>query len=179
MSRDHFLKLTPSSNSVVNFFNTNKSQILEKFDDSLFSGFYGFPVEREIFLQDQVLSIIDEKYKILYGAFLKVSPNSGYHWHIDRKRGASINMLMTYDSLSFALFYKNENDYITDKQQFETVSLAYHPNHFFLFNTQQYHSVINFNSPRVIFSCLFEQEKEELSYDMIRDYCTSLNLIKD
>ena len=35
MSYDHFLKLSPPSNSVVNFFNANKSQILEIFDDSV------------------------------------------------------------------------------------------------------------------------------------------------
>lgn len=170
--------MNPISSSVVNFFYKNKTEILERFDDSLFSGFYGFPVAREIFLQDKVLSEIDKKYKILHGAFLKVNSNSGYHWHVDRKRGASINMLMTYESPSFALFYKNKEDYIADKQQFEIVTLAYEPEHFFLFNTQQYHSVINFNSPRVIFSCLFEQEKEQLSYQMIKDHCIDINLIE-
>tara|TARA_B110000503_G_C7171071_1_gene424306 strand:+ start:4342 stop:4788 length:447 start_codon:yes stop_codon:yes gene_type:complete len=145
----------------------------------MFSGFYGFPIGREIFLQDPVLSKIDKKYKILHGAFLKVNSNSAYHWHIDRKRGASINMLMTYESLSFALFYKNKDDYITDKQQFETVKLAYEPNHFFLFNTQQYHSLINFDAPRVIFSCLFEEEKDDLTYEMVKDYCIEINLAKE
>jgi len=171
MSQDHFLKLYPPAIHVVNFFNEKKQEILESFDDSLFSGFYGYPIGPEIFLQDQALAEIDKKYKILHAAFLKVNPNSSYHWHIDRRRGASINMLLTYDDQSFTLFYRNKDDYLQDKQQFEIVSLPYQQNHYFVFNTQQYHSVVNFNSPRVIFSCLFEKEKEDLTFEMIRDHC--------
>jgi hypothetical protein len=172
MSQDHFLKLNPPSTHVVDFFNEKRQEILERFDESLFSGFYGYPIDPDIFLKDQALAEINKKYKILHAAFLKVNPNSSYHWHVDRKRGVSVNMLLTYEDQSFTLFYKNKEDYLQDKQQFETVALHYQPNHYFLFNTQQYHTVVNFNAPRVVFSCLFEKEKDELTFEMIRDYCT-------
>ena len=130
-------------------------------------------VPREIFLEEPLLNMINQKFPINRAAILRTEPYQNYHWHVDQHRGVSINMLVTPDVHSYCLFgkQKNENNvYFTE--------LNYEKNAFYLFNNQFPHSVINFDQNRYLFSIEFVDHKSNLSYVTIYKWCRDVGLLK-
>ena len=46
----------------------------------------------------------------------------------------------------------------------------YKENKFYLFNNQEYHTIINFDKNRIIFTVEFEKNKDELKYEDLLKY---------
>jgi hypothetical protein len=130
-------------------------------------------VPREIFLEEPLLNMINQKFPINRAAILRTEPYQNYHWHVDQYRGVCVNMLVTPDVRSYCLFgkQKNENNvYFTE--------LNYEKNSFYLFNNQFPHSVINFDQHRYLFSIEFVDHKSNLSYATIYKWCRDVGLLK-
>jgi hypothetical protein len=122
---------------------------------------------------EPVLKTLDERFKIAHLGILLMDPNNFYKWHVDGERGVSINMLLTYDSPSYCLFGDPNYENIT---QTEFIKLEYQPNTFYIFNTQWPHSVINFDKPRYMFTVMFEQTKESLTFKDISNWALDNNI---
>ena len=88
-----------------------------------------------------------------------------YDWHKDTRRGVAVNMLLTPHARSFCVF--------TDKKEgvvFNTQELKYKPTTYYLFNTQQFHTVYNFETTRYLLSIEFKKDLNELSFeDLLKD----------
>ena len=88
---------------------------------------------------------------------LRIPPNSIYDWHKDEYRLSAVNMLIKHDH-SHSLFAKSRDNYYIN-----ITELSYQPYTYYLFNNQQYHSVLNFNKPRYLFSLYFDKELDYTS----------------
>ena len=100
---------------------------------------------------------------------LMIPASSIYNWHVDDNRGASLNMLISGE---------DSRCFFTD-EPFEMVNgiheLRYSPRTYYLFNTQEYHSVINTGSDRYLFSVEFLEDKNSLSYfQLLNEYESGL-----
>jgi hypothetical protein len=109
---------------------------------------------------DPTLQNIGAKHAMAAGV-LRLKPFTTYDWHIDTQRGVSINMLLN-DAPSHCLFSTNKSETWN-----EFVELAYEPNNYYLFNNQVPHMVLNFDTPRYLMSVEFEEDKNELSFEML------------
>lgn len=109
---------------------------------------------------DPTLQKIGAKHAMAIGV-LRLRPFTTYDWHTDTRRGVSINMLLT-DVPSHCLFSIDKTD-ATNK----FIELVYAPNTYYLFNNQVPHMVVNFGEPRYLMSIEFEEDKNELSYEML------------
>jgi hypothetical protein len=107
-------------------------------------------------LEDEyALKAIHNIHPIKQMGVLKIPPFVNYNWHVDEFRQSCINMLISYDHISYCLFGKELNDYVT-----AITELKYKPYTYYLLNNQQLHTVINFDKPRYMFSLYFEEELE-------------------
>lgn len=138
-------------------------------------GWQGTLLSEEVYLKEPVLNIINDMFPIQRAGFLHMKKNTLYEIHRDDSRGATINMLLQ-GSNSKSLFCER-TDY--SKFQHHFIEIPYQTYTFFLFNTQQPHSVINFESDRFIFTVEFKQPKESLSYKTLHDWCKQKNLIDE
>lgn len=109
--------------------------------------------------KDPLFQWLSSKYEYV-PAILKVQPNHCYIWHKDDNRGVAINMLLTHDSKSFCVFADNINEVV-----FPINELKYKPLTYYLFNTQKFHTVYNFDKPRYLFSLEFKKDKTKLTFD--------------
>jgi len=117
--------------------------------------YYDFIVKiipKSIVEQDAFLKQLYTKFSFTSYVF-KVLPNSFYNWHLDSKRFCSINMLLNVDIDSHCLFSIDKENII-----FKFVELPYEKNKYYAFNTQEPHCVINFKSPRYLFSIEFDEQ---------------------
>ena len=110
--------------------------------------------------KDKGLNAIHELYPIKQLGFLKVSPNSFYDWHKDSYRLSTVNMLIKHQH-SHCLFGT-----IRDEHYINITELNYKPYTFYIFNNQQYHSVLNLDQSRYLFSLYFNKE---LDYNLLKD----------
>jgi hypothetical protein len=161
-------------NSTSLFINDYFKSSIEKHDWQVYRGWNAtaMPTEETI-NKEPVLKALDEKFKIAHFGILRMEPNRFYKWHVDGERGASINMLLNCDAYSYCLFGDPNYENIT---QTEFIKLEYQPNTFYIFNTQWPHCVINFDKPRYLFTVMFEQTKESLSYNDIANWALSNNI---
>ena len=128
-------------------------------------GWEGTQVAMSQVLLDPTLKEIHREFPIARAGILKMDPYQVYHWHKDETRGVSINMLLCANDSSNCLFGvpKNyDNMYFTE--------LKYRPNTMYLFNTQVLHTVINHGAPRYLLSIEFEDDVDNLTYDMIYNW---------
>jgi hypothetical protein len=109
---------------------------------------------------DPTLQEIGTKHAMAIGV-LRLKPFTTYDWHTDTRRGVSINMLLN-DAPSHCLFSTNKAEAWN-----EFTELVYAPNSYYLFNNQVPHMVVNFDKPRYLMSIEFEEDKNELSYEML------------
>lgn len=118
----------------------------------------------ELIQKDKFLSWLYDRYKFQLG-ILKMYPNTFYNWHLDAKRGCTINMLISYGIDSHSIFFnkkQNEECYFINE-------LKYKPQVYYLLNTQTYHSVLNLNNIRFVMTTEFVQDKHSLSFAKIKD----------
>ena len=133
-------------------------------------GFDMLDIEKIFWSKESLLKLINDKFPIKFCAVIKMDPFTEYNWHTDFTRGFTINMLME-NQASYCLF----GDTLDEFNDSITI-LPYKIGRFYLFNTQHRHSVINFENPRYLFSIQFEQEKDELSYQEVYNWCLSQGL---
>lgn len=155
-----------------------KSEYISKmnFDDVLWVEHFGFLaheinidiIEREITLQK-----INERFEIQSIGALKMNPNTVYNWHMDEQRGVSINMLLTTDHISHCIFTEKRKQ---KEDISKIVELHYSKDTFYVFNTQQLHTVINLEKPRYLFSLEFKDKKNKLLYNEVKKYCIDNNI---
>ena len=123
---------------------------------------FGFDLYRlnpDWIIKDSGLNAIHNLYPISEIGLLRIPPNSSYAWHTDEYRLATVNMLIR-DKHSLCLFGKAKEEYYVDM-----VQLKYKPYTYYLLNTQEFHSVVNFQEYRYAFSLYFE---DELNYQDIK-----------
>jgi len=162
MNNNYFYELKYTSSYFIDFYKKLKNIQWESY-----MGWFAFPLSKKIWIKEKLLEELNNKFKIKQAGFLKTTPFSCYHWHKDRNRGVCINSLITTDSKSLSLFGKYKNNH---NSQLDFVELKYEENKFYLFNNQEYHTVINFDKDRVIFTVEFEKNKNELKYEDLLKY---------
>lgn len=162
-----FKKLILKSEAIIKF-----SQHINIYDQwANVDGFDMLEIGKSVWSKETVLKTINKVYPIKTCMIIRMLPNTSYNWHQDFYRGVTINMLTTHSN-SHCLFgdtLDRFNDKITE--------LNYEVGYFYLFNTQHRHCVINFDKPRYLFSTVFEQEKDDLSYQDVYNWCLSQGLI--
>lgn len=163
-----YKKFSCDSSTITKFFPYYKT--LNELSWYNLNGFLTLDIPKGIWLKEPLLELINKQYSIAGAVFLKISTNTCYSWHKDHTRGLSINMLME-ESNSFCLFGDKIDDY-----NYNTIKLDYELGKFYLFNTQHEHCVINFDQPRFLFSIEFEQEKDDLSYQDVYNWCLNQGL---
>lgn len=84
-----------------------------------------------------------------------MNPMTVYDWHVDERRGVSVNMLID-SGFSLTLYTTYENNLVRPIRVAEYV-----PNQYHLFNTQMPHAVFNFDKPRYLFTLEFQKDKTE------------------
>lgn len=89
----------------------------------------------------------------------KLTQNIVYDWHTDERRGASINLLLNELHSSHCLFKTQPGELVSGIRE-----LDYEPGRYYLFNSQEEHTVINFHRDRFLFTIEFVEAKEALSY---------------
>lgn len=135
-------------------------------------GFDLLIIDKRIWSCELVLNVINQQFEISHCTILKIDPNINYNWHTDTSRGLAINMLLK-DVRSHCLFGFEQDNYNDN-----FVELKYKPHKFYLFNTQHRHSVINFDSPRYVFSVEFVKDKTQLTYDDVYNWCKTNGMFK-
>lgn len=130
--------------------------------------YFGFSIDvldiEKVLESNPFLKWLYEKHPFRAG-LLNLEPFKTYKWHTDGRRGVSINALIS-DSPSVTLF--SENVFQEDSHQADIQQLDYELNQIYLFNPQVPHTVINFDKPRLLFSCEFFLNKDELSFDQLK-----------
>jgi hypothetical protein len=151
---------------ISNYFNLNFKYI-ENGEWVDIENFCAIVIEKNIWINEPILNLINKKFPISGCAILKMDPNSVYDWHTDADRGVCINILLTFDHFSECLFYDEE----------EILVLDYQPNKGYLFNNQKMHKIKNFEKTRYLFSLQFVDDKNKLDYNTVYKWMNKNNLI--
>lgn len=128
-------------------------------------------VPKEVWSLENLLSRVNSEFPINRVAILNMGPFQNYMWHADDYRGVAINMLLSHTRSHCLFGYSKDNDNMFFEE------LIYKPNTFYLFNTQQFHTIINFEDYRYMLSVEFIQDKSELNYYDIYWWARNNNLI--
>lgn len=161
-----FAEIKGSSQIIYDYF-INHIQNVENLEWINIFEFDAIPLEREIWIRESILNLVNEKFPIFGCAILRVNSNSIYDWHVDEERGVCINMLLSFDHVSKCFFRENG----------EIITLDYKKHKFYLFNNQKLHMVENFEKPRYIFSTKFVDNKHKLNYKTVYDWMIENKLI--
>lgn len=136
------------------------------FDDTKFHPYYNFGVkiaDGSMIERDPFLASLLKVHPFLAGV-LRIPPNTVYNWHTDTNRGASLNMLLEGGEYSHCLFADEPLPEVASRVS----ELVYEPKRYHLLNTQEYHCVINMDTPRFMFSLEFLEDKHQLSYYQLK-----------
>ena len=117
----------------------------------------------EIVSKDPQLVKLFATYPFIAG-IIKLTPNTCYDWHVDTRRGVSINMLLSANDHSHCLFAEAEG------VQFPFKELKYKPETYYIFNNQVRHAVLNFGVDRYLFTIEFNAPKEQLPFNQLHHY---------
>jgi hypothetical protein len=166
-SEDYFLELKTKSEyiSKLNFDNVSWFEHI---------GWMVHPLDNNIIDKEPLLKKIGEKFEIKSIGVMKTPPNSVYNWHTDDDRGVSINMLLTHNHISHCVFTKKTKE--KRKDIFPILELDYKSNTFYVFNTQELHTVLNLSATRYMFSLEFKDKKDKLLYNQVKQYCIDNNI---
>ena len=123
--------------------------------------FQALPVPADILHENPFLKALAQK-RHYQGGMLKIPSHTCYNWHVDTDRNAGINMLVYDDGQSKCIFAPEGMKIVMP-----TVELRYAPNTFYAFNTKVMHTVINFTTPRYMFSLEFIGKDYGLTYDQL------------
>jgi hypothetical protein len=134
-------------------------------DDSPWIPYYNFtvkPVPPEVTNQDPFLAWLSSRHAFI-GGVVKMDPYTQYDWHVDTRRGVGINMLLTARDNSLCMFTERPADLVKN-----IYPLNYQDQRYYLFNTQQPHSVINKSDTRYLFTIEFGANKDHLSFNDLK-----------
>jgi hypothetical protein len=134
--------------------------IISETDPKAWVSYYNFealPVPMEL-IDDPLLVRLEEKRDFQCG-LLKIPPHTVYNWHVDTDRNCGLNMLVYDDGQSKCIFAPEGLKIVMP-----AVELRYAPNTFYAFNTKVMHTVINFTTPRYMFSLEFIGKDYGLTY---------------
>ena len=126
---------------------------MKRYEQGEFIPYFGFlvtEVPEELVDQDDTLRVLRTKYPFKAGITAMV-PYSVYNWHIDERRGGTINMLLT-DERSHCLFSKDIGKQVTNIDE----ELIYLNRVMYIFNTQTPHMVVNLEGVRFMFTLEFD-----------------------
>jgi len=162
------------------------SKVWKDYINDEWTSYYGFEattIPSIIWTQEKLLREINKKFPFKHVGIIRLSENYNYNWHKDTNRGCGINMLLEHNK-SYTFFeanqiYNNEsNNERYNFNEFGTkfIELKYEPNTFYAFNTQKLHCVYNFDKPRYLFTCEFQEDHNELSYEMLIEWMKQNNL---
>lgn len=151
-NHNYFFKIEkPVSQEFINSLkelitNSSESQWQKKFD------FERLTLSSDIFKNEILIYNLIEKFNCNKRlSIFKWSANSAYDWHTDPMRNASVNLLLEgWNSL--CLFGKPNLENSNDQNIKNLKVLNYSDSNFFVLNTTEYHSVINFDNPRYLVS---------------------------
>ena len=118
-------------------------------------------VPQDLILTEPFFQWLNNKHEFKAG-LLKLNPFVCYDWHVDTRRGASINMLVNTDAKSNCFFSDSKKGYVFNIEQ-----LDYKSDTYYAFNSQTPHTVYNFDKPRYLLSIEFTKEKSELSFNQL------------
>lgn len=117
-------------------------------------------IPHSLLAQDPVIADIGSRHPLM-GGVVMLPPNTFYNWHKDTRRGVSLNMVLNpQDGLSHCVFTPDKDVVVG-----EFVELQYKPDTYYVFNTQVDHMVLNFETPRLLLTIEFGEDKDALSYD--------------
>jgi hypothetical protein len=157
---DRFFKPLPAKSAIL----AQLCEVLETAKASDWIQYYNFhalPVADSVVMKDPVLRQLRAK-RAFRGGVLALPANTCYKWHTDTDRRAAVNMLIYDNGNSRCLFAPGEFDVVTS-----FVELKYAPATYYAFNTQELHTVLNFEAPRFVFSLEFVDKDHGLTYDAL------------
>lgn len=173
---DCFAQIKSNTKSIENYFKENLDNF--NFDNNAStkevwgSCFFDYDTSMDLVKNNVTLSKIHDVLKISNCLILKLSSNAWMAWHYDLPRkGPALNLLLTPEARSFSIF--------TSKfpEASNIVECKYHPHQFCLYNTDIVHSILNFETPRYLFSACFERGQTDLSWNEAKDILSSLDLL--
>ena len=123
--------------------------------------FEALPLPWEVVSEDSLLVALAKKREFKAG-LLKIPAHTVYNWHIDTDRHCGLNMLVYDDGQSKCIFAPEGLKIVMP-----AVELRYAPNTFYAFNTKVMHTVINFTTPRYMFSLEFMGKDYGLTYEQL------------
>lgn len=130
--------------------------------------FYQKHPSRDLIYGDSFLKFVCDQYlNYDFGTSVNIfmlRPWSHYHLHTDKYRPSSINLLLNTDADSISYFQVSD----FQKLQCSILELNYEPKHYYLFNSQVPHAVLNKDKERYI-----------LSISLKHDYATMKRLLTD
>lgn len=113
---------------------------------SVAQGFLVAKVPYHIVSKDLFLCELSNATKNFNPRIFKMLPYTCYNWHVDTNRGCAINMLLTGPD-SHCYFGKHQGTSLLEYQE-----LAYSPDTYYLFNTEELHTIINGSRDRYVLS---------------------------
>ena len=125
-----------------------------------YHNFDAIQVPFDIAFSDPILYMLGMQHKLAVG-ILRLDPYTTYDWHVDGRRGVSINMLLN-DVKSSCMFEVGH-----DEATHTFLELKYTPKTYYVFNNQVPHMVINFAESRYLMSVEFAAGKDELTYEQL------------
>jgi len=125
-----------------------------------YHNFDAIQVPFDIAFSDPILYMLGMQHKLAVG-ILRLDPYTTYDWHVDGRRGVSINMLLN-DVKSSCMFEVGH-----DEATHTFLELKYTPKTYYVFNNQVPHMVINFAESRYLMSVEFVEGKDELTYEQL------------
>jgi len=155
----------------LNIYQSLKDSNWEEF---VYYDYYSFkvaPMQDSVWQNDNALSAINDAFPISKAGLIKTPPNSGYDWHVDTDRTVGINMLVSDVHSCDTLFSKNYNRGLT----YDIARMKYVPWSLYVFNTKVYHTVLNYEHTRYLFTVEFK-ERDHTTYQAVRDYCVAQGL---
>lgn len=120
---------------------------LSKFDWVKFEGFNGVLVPEEIWIKEEFLAAIKERYPESLAIIMRLDPWTAYLWHKDVTRKFTINMLLNPSGHSHMVFGEEDTEF-----SYKIHELDYDMGYLYLFNTQEFHEVYNLEDYRYLFT---------------------------
>lgn len=120
--------------------------------------FSAVQVPFDLAFKDPVIEALGAMYPLAVG-IIRLDPYTTYDWHVDTRRGVSVNMLLN-DVKSFCLFSVGETE-----ATHGFLELKYEPKTYYAFNNQVPHMVVNFAQTRYLMSIEFQADKNELTFE--------------
>jgi hypothetical protein len=119
-------------------------------------------VPPELLFKDPVMARLLNDYTMVAG-ILRMPENTCYRWHTDTDRRVAVNMLLEDDGGSRCSFADD-----CSGMSFPITELKYQPNTYYVFDTQELHSVSNFTTPRYLFSVEFFGEDRPMGFEKLQ-----------